>query len=57
MEEWSLISCQLFSKLIRHYRRKLRAVILEKRRLQKVLNKKGQLIVTAIFDHIYQGGK
>jgi len=29
MEEWSLISCQVFSKL-RHYRRRLRAVILAK---------------------------
>ncbi len=26
MKEWSLISCQVFSNLIRHYRRKLRAV-------------------------------
>ncbi len=30
MKEWSLISCQVFSNLIRHYRRKLRAVILGK---------------------------
>jgi len=30
LEEWSLISCQVFSKLIRHYRRRFRAVILEK---------------------------
>jgi len=30
MEEWSLISCQVFSKLIRHYKRRLRAVFLEK---------------------------
>ncbi len=28
MKEWSLISCQVFSNLVRHYRRKLRAVIL-----------------------------
>jgi len=27
MEEWSLISCQVFSKLIRHYRRKLRCYL------------------------------
>ncbi len=26
MKEWSLISCQVFSNLIRHYRRKCRAV-------------------------------
>ncbi len=26
MKEWSLISCQVFSNLIRHYRRKFRAV-------------------------------
>ncbi len=26
MKEWSLISCQVFSNLIRYYRRKLRAV-------------------------------
>jgi len=30
MEKWSLISCQVFSKLIRHYRERLRSVILEK---------------------------
>ncbi len=30
MKEWSLISCQVFSKLFRHYMRKLRAVILGK---------------------------
>jgi len=30
MEQWSLNSCQVFCKLIRHYRRKLRTVILEK---------------------------
>ncbi len=32
MKEWSLISYQVFSKLIRHYRRKLRAVIYGKGR-------------------------
>ncbi len=26
MKEWSLISCQVFSNLMRHYRRKFRAV-------------------------------
>ncbi len=26
MKEWSLISCQVFFNLIRHYRRKCRAV-------------------------------
>ncbi len=30
--KWSLISCQVFSKLFRHYRRKLRAVTLGKGR-------------------------
>ncbi len=30
--KWSLISYQVFSKLFRHYKRKLRAVILGKRR-------------------------
>ncbi len=30
MKEWSLISCQVFSKLFRHYRRQLRAVTLGK---------------------------
>jgi len=30
LEEWSLISGQVFSKLIRHYRRRLRSVILAK---------------------------
>ncbi len=32
MKEWSLISYQVFSKLFRHYRRKLRAVTLGKGR-------------------------
>ncbi len=32
MKKWSLISYQVFSKLFRHYRRKLRAVILGKGR-------------------------
>jgi len=39
MEEWSLISCQVFSKLIRHYRRRLRAGILEKEDCKKYLIK------------------
>jgi len=39
MEEWSLIYCQLFSKLIRHYRRRLRAVILAKGDCKKYLIK------------------
>ncbi len=29
MKEWSMISCQVFSNLIRYYRRKCRAVILQ----------------------------
>jgi len=37
MEEWSLISCQVFSKLTRDYLRRLRAVILEKRGCKKYL--------------------
>ncbi len=32
IKEWSLVSCQVFSKLIRHYRRKIRTVILGKGR-------------------------
>ncbi len=32
MKKWSLISYQVFSKLFRHYRRKLRAVVLGKGR-------------------------
>jgi len=42
MEEWSLISCQLFSKLIRHYGRRLRASILEKGGCKKYLIKGGK---------------
>jgi len=36
MEKWSLISCQVFSKLIRHYRERLRSVILEKEVAKRV---------------------
>jgi len=49
MEEWSLISCQGFSKLIRHYRRRLRAVIMGKGDCKKVFNKRGQIIVAHVF--------
>ncbi len=44
MKEWSLISCQVFSNLIKHYRRKFRAVNLANG-FQKVLNKRVPLIV------------
>jgi len=49
MEEWSLISCQVFSKLIRHYRRRLRAGILAKGNCKKVFNKKVPIIVANVF--------
>jgi len=39
MEKWSLISCQVFSKLIGHYQRKLKAVILSKGYCKKYLIK------------------
>jgi len=53
VEELSLISCQVFSKLIRHYRRK--------RFCSFFLNEQSKVwqyrfIFTAIFDHICQGG-
>ncbi len=48
MKEWSLISCQVFSNLIRHYRINFRAVKLaNKQRFQKAL-KKG-LIVSNVY--------
>jgi len=42
MEEWSAVSCEVFSKLTRHYRRKLRAVILEKGGCKNDLIKRGK---------------
>ncbi len=53
MKEWSLISCQVFSDLISHYRRTFRAVKLANRgfskwRFQKVLNKRVPLIVANV---------
>ncbi len=65
MEEWSLISYQVFSKLFRHYRRKLRAVTLSfyfNDRLEfcdfflmkDKKNKQCRFIFTATFAHIYQ---
>ncbi len=39
MKEWSLISCQVFSNLIRHYKRKFRAVILANGSFKKYLKK------------------
>jgi len=47
MEEWSLISCQVFSKLIRHYRKRL--CYLGKRRLQKVFNNRVPIIMASVF--------
>jgi len=49
MEEWSLISCQVFSKLIRHYKRRLRAGILAKGDCKKYLIKKVPIIVASVF--------
>ncbi len=46
--KYSLISCQVFSNLIRRYRRTFRAVKLAKWRFQKVLNKRVPLIVANI---------
>jgi len=46
MEEWSPISGQVFSKLIRHNRRRLRAVILAK---GEVFNKRVPIIVANVF--------
>jgi len=42
----SLISYQVFTKLIRHNRR-LKSCYLGKKRLQKVFNKRGQIILTS----------
>ncbi len=47
MKEWSLMSCQVFSNLIRHYRRKLK--YFGKWRFQKVLNKRVPLIVANVY--------
>ncbi len=44
-EEWSLISCHVFSKLIRHYRRTFQKVF----EFQKVLNKRVPLIVANVY--------
>ncbi len=49
MKEWSLISCQEFSNLIRHYRRKFRAVKLANGGFTKVLNKRVPLIVANVY--------
>ncbi len=48
MKEWSLISCQVFSNLIRHYRRKL-LYYFGKWRFQTVLNKRVPLIVSNVY--------
>ncbi len=48
MKEWSLISCQVFSNLIRHYRRKL-LYYFGKWRFQQVLNKRVLLIVSNVY--------
>ncbi len=47
MKEWSMISCQVFSNFIRHYRRKL-LYYFGKCRFQKVLNKSVPLIVSIV---------
>ncbi len=47
MKEWHLISCKVFSNLIRHYRRTFRAVKLAND-FQKVLNKRVPLVVANI---------
>ncbi len=47
MKEWSLISCQVFSNLIRHYRRKLLYYFC-KWRFQKLLHKRVPLIVQCV---------
>ncbi len=49
MKEWSLISCQVFSNLIRHYRRKYRAVKLANGGFKIVLNKGVPLIVANVY--------
>ncbi len=46
--KYSLISCQVFSNLVRRYRRTFRAVKLAKWRFQKVLNKRVPLIVANV---------
>jgi len=47
MEVWSLILGQVFSKLIRHYRRRLWYI--GKRRLQKAFNKQVPITVAKVF--------
>ncbi len=49
MKEWSLISYQVFSNLIRHYRRKFRADKLANGGLKKLLNKRVPLIVANVY--------
>ncbi len=49
MKEWSLISCQVLSNLIRHYRRKCKAVNLANGGLKKALNKRVPLIVANVY--------
>jgi len=43
------VSCQVFSKIIGLYRRRAQSCYLGKRRLQKVLNKRVQIIVPNVF--------
>ncbi len=65
MKEWSLISYQVFSKVFRHYRRKLRAVTLsfyfndrlefcEFFLMKDKKDKQCRFIFTATFAYIYQ---
>ncbi len=48
MKEWSLLSYQVFSNLIRHYRRKFRAVKLANRDNFFFLNKRLPLILANV---------
>ncbi len=49
MKEWSLISCQVFSNLIMHYRRTFRVVKLANGGFKKLLNKRVPLIVANVY--------
>ncbi len=48
MKEWSLISCQVFSNIIRHYRKKL-LYYFGKWRFQKLLNTRVPLIMSNVY--------
>ncbi len=58
MKEWSLISCQVFSNLIRHYRRKFRAVKLANGGFKKYSSQvKLSFIVIPLHVGTYSGTK